>query len=746
MDIILTLLDYSIEQCIDEFNRFSVDIQDFQVDIQDGRFVTNKTISVAQFDQAISSFNQLRLKRCRFDFHLQVIDYEKNLQTIDKLKNKIRINNIFIHYSLSPNIVSLQKNYPEFSLCLVLNPNDDVLECDKKYNLSAMPGIQIMSIYPGPQGQGFIKESLNKIEQLRSLGYRSPIYLDGAINLKTIQIIMARKFRPDVLCVGSFFTKAPSLKGPLTRLRTQISKPDKLGRHGIVPSGKVYRNLTVSRLVAKSLANQETVSSKSGASVVFTGKYTGRSPKDKFIVDSPSWHDKINWNATNQSVDTNTFDRLYKKMSKHLSASPELFIFDGIAGADPQYALNVRVVSEYAYQALFIRHLLRRPSNEELKKHEPRLTILSAPTCFADPKKDGTRSEVFIVVDLERMLVLIGGTKYSGEIKKSIFSTLNILLPQKHVFPMHCSANVGDDGKSALFFGLSGTGKTTLSADPKRRLIGDDEHGWSKNGIFNFEGGCYAKCINLKKESEPQIFAAIRQGALLENVVVKKDGSFDFDDTSLTENTRAAYPIEFIENAVLDGIGPHPQSIIFLTADATGVLPPIAKLSIMGALYHFLSGYTSKLAGTERGVKEPQPTFSPFFGGPFMALKPMVYVKLLQDYVTKYKTKVYLVNTGWSGGQYGVGQRISLKDTRIIVSSLLNGALDQVKYRHDDLFNLDVPVCTPGVQTQLLNPRDLWKDKNEYYKKARELAGLFIENFKKFTTIPKNIINSGPHL
>jgi phosphoenolpyruvate carboxykinase (ATP) len=519
-----------------------------------------------------------------------------------------------------------------------------------------------------------------------------------------------------------------------------------LSRHNINPRGNVHRNPHIDWLTDKSLDKKEVVKTKTGALLVYTGKYTGRSPKDKFIVDTPSIHDKINWNTTNVAMTEENFEKLYQKVSSHLSNQDDLYIFDGFAGADKKYKLHVRVVSEYAYQTLFSIHLLRRPTAAELLTHMPQLTVLSAPNCFADPKTDGTTSETFIVLNMEKKIVLIGGTKYSGEIKKSIFSVMNILLPEKNVLPMHCSANVGHDGKTALFFGLSGTGKTTLSADPNRQLIGDDEHGWSENGIFNFEGGCYAKCINLKKESEPQIWGAIRHQSLLENVVIKPDGEIDFTDPHYTENTRVVYPIEFIENAILSGIGGHPSYVIFLTADAFGVLPPVAKLSIHAAMYHFMSGYTSKLAGTERGITEPKVTFSPFFGGPFMALKPLVYANLLRDYIKKYKTKIYLVNTGWSGGVYGVGKRISIHATRAIITAILEGKLDETTYHHDDVFNLDVPKEVPLVNSQILKPRQLWRDKKEYDTVAGSLVTAFQDNFKKFKNIPDTIINAGPNL
>ena len=504
-----------------------------------------------------------------------------------------------------------------------------------------------------------------------------------------------------------------------------------LPRHAIIPKGLLHRNLPIDMLVTHALTRKEVIVAKTGAVVVYTGKYTGRSPNDKFIVDTPSTHDHIDWGKHNQPISKRHFSSLYKKLSSYLSSLENLYVFDGFAGADEDYKLHVRVVSEYAYQSLFMQHLLRRPTPEELKRHKPVLTVLCAPGATSDPASDGTNSEAFIVLNLDKMVILIGGTKYAGEMKKSIFSVMNYLLPFKEVLPMHASANIGKDGTSALFFGLSGTGKTTLSADPARILIGEDEHGWSKNGIFNFEGGCYAKCINLKKESEPLIWDVIRDGALVENVVLKKDGSFDFADSSITENTRVGYPINYLKNTILSGVGPHPKTIIFLTADAFGVLPPVAKLTADGAIYHFLSGYTSKLAGTERGITTPKATFSAYFGAPFMPLKPKVYADLLRKYLAEYKSDVYLINTGWIGGPYGIGKRISIDDTRKIVTAALDKKIPNTYY-HDKIFNLAVPKSVPGITKKLLTPRDLWKNKNEYDIKAKELASGFIENFRKY--------------
>ena len=407
-------------------------------------------------------------------------------------------------------------------------------------------------------------------------------------------------------------------------------------------SGKIYRNLSIDLLTKHALERKEVVKSKSGALVSYTGKYTGRSPNDRFIVDTPKIHNKINWSKTNVPISEKNYEKLKDKVVGFFNKQKEVFVVDAQVGADKKNSINLRVYCQYASQAIFATHLFRksvRSIHELSLPFTPDLTVYCAPSVTADPKTDGTNSEAFVVLNLEQKTIVIGATKYAGEIKKSVFSFMNYFLPQQDVFPMHCSANIDSSGKTtALFFGLSGTGKTTLSADPKRRLIGDDEHGWSKNGVFNFEGGCYAKCINIKKESEPQIWSAIHQkGALLENVVLKKDGDFDFDDNKFTENTRASYPLEFINNSVPSGVGKQPKYVIFLTADATGVLPLVSHLNLNQAAYHFLSGYTSKLAGTERGIIEPRPTFSAYFGGPFMPLKPMVYLNLLKKYLKRYE-------------------------------------------------------------------------------------------------------------
>lgn len=512
----------------------------------------------------------------------------------------------------------------------------------------------------------------------------------------------------------------------------------------ILQGNQVYHNLSVADLTAASLERQEGIQTSAGALRVTTGKYTGRSPKDKFLVDEPSVHEHIAWGPVNQPISREKFDRLYHKTMEYLQ-NRELFVFDGFAGSDKEYRLPIRVVNEYAWHNLFVHQLFVRPTEEELKEHQPEFTVIAVPGLQADPQTDGTHSETFIVVSFEKRLVLIGGTQYAGEMKKSIFSVLNYLLPFKGVFPMHCSANVGEQGDVALFFGLSGTGKTTLSADPNRRLIGDDEHGWSDHGVFNFEGGCYAKCIGLSQEKEPQIWNAIQFGTVLENVVVDPETKIaDYEDGSLTENTRAAYPIDYIPGAVIPGTAGHPEVIVFLTADAFGVLPPISKLTKEQAMYHFLSGYTSKLAGTERGVTEPEATFSTCFGAPFLPLRPSVYAKMLGEKIDRYQARVYLVNTGWSGGSYGIGKRMNLAYTRNMVTAAINGTIEQASFATDPIFGLWVPDQVEGVPSDVLNPRQTWQDKQAYDAKARDLAARFVKNFEKFTDVADDIRNAGP--
>ncbi|NOU92580.1 phosphoenolpyruvate carboxykinase (ATP) [Paenibacillus sp. LMG 31456] len=508
--------------------------------------------------------------------------------------------------------------------------------------------------------------------------------------------------------------------------------------------GRVSNNLPVSQLVEIALERKEGVLASSGALQVNTGKYTGRSPRDKFIVQEPPVMDHIDWGAVNQPISELQFERLYQKAQDYMS-DKDLFVFDGYAGADSEYRLPIRIVNEYAWHNLFVRQLFVRPTQEELQTHSAEFTVIALPGLKADPEVDGTRSETFICLSFERKLVLIGGTEYAGEMKKSIFSVLNYLLPFRDVFPMHCSANVGEKDDVALFFGLSGTGKTTLSADTNRRLIGDDEHGWTDQGVYNFEGGCYAKCANLSEEKEPQIWQAIRYGSVLENVVLDPEtGRADYNDTRTTENTRAAYPIDVIPGAVIPGKAGHPNVIIFLTADAFGVLPPISKLTKEQAMYHFLSGYTSKLAGTERGVTEPEATFSTCFGAPFLPLHPTVYARLLGDKIEKHQVKVYLVNTGWSGGPYGVGKRMNLTFTRAMVTAALNGSIEQATFTADPIFGVLCPDFVEGVPSNILVPRHTWQDQDAYKKAALDLAERFTRNFEKFSNIEKEIITAGP--
>ncbi|HET9135418.1 MAG TPA: phosphoenolpyruvate carboxykinase (ATP) [Candidatus Kapabacteria bacterium] len=522
----------------------------------------------------------------------------------------------------------------------------------------------------------------------------------------------------------------------------QIETP-LLHEHGVKHS-KINFNLSSEELYAEALSRGEGRLASNESLVVSTGKFTGRSPKDKFIVRHPDSEKHVWWGTVNRDISQENFEKLYSKMKAAMNEK-ELFVADLFAGADPTYRLNVRVINEYAWHNLFCQNLFIKPTAAELADHNVQFTVIDIPSVKADPATDGTNSETFIVVNIEKGLILIGGTEYAGEMKKSIFSTLNYLLPLRDVFPMHCSANIGPNGDTAIFFGLSGTGKTTLSADPNRRLIGDDEHGWSDKGVFNFEGGCYAKTIKLSKENEPEIWNAIRRGAVLENVVLNEQGVPDYNDTSKTENTRTAYPLEFIENSVLPSVGGHPKNIILLTADAFGVLPPISKLTKEQAMYHFISGYTAKLAGTERGVTEPEPNFSTCFGAPFMVHHPSVYAELLGKRIDEHGSKIWLVNTGWTGGPYGIGKRMNLPYTRAMVNAALNGMLDTVETELDPFFGLHVPKSVPGVPNEVLNPRNTWDDKSAYDRDAKELAGRFIENFKKYAAgTSEAICNAGP--
>ncbi len=513
---------------------------------------------------------------------------------------------------------------------------------------------------------------------------------------------------------------------------------------GIIAPAAVYRNLNPAMLTEHALRRGEGILADNGALSVYTGKYTGRSPEDRFVVDTPAVHDKIEWGKVNVPIHVEKYNAIYGKMMAYLQGR-EIFIFDGFAGADPKYALSVRIVNELASENMFIHQLLVRPTAAQLESFTPGYTIIAAPGFKCIPEVDGVHSEAAILVNFEKHEILIAGSQYAGEIKKSVFAIMNFLLPQQGVFPMHCSANVGADGDVALFFGLSGTGKTTLSADPDRKLIGDDEHGWSDDGVFNFEGGCYAKCINLSKENEPQIWDAIKFGALVENVVIDPvTRKFDYNDESVTENTRVGYPVEYIPNCLIPGVAGQPKTVVFLTADAFGVLPPISKLDNNQAMYHFVSGYTSKLAGTERGIVEPQTTFSTCFGAPFLPLYASVYAELLGKYINKYQSNVYLINTGWSGGPYGVGKRMSIKHTRAMVTAALTGALESVKFELDPIFNVLVPTACPNVPVEVLNPKNTWADKAAYEKQAKDLAARFVKNFEKYKDMPKNIVEAGP--
>ncbi|WP_432722408.1 phosphoenolpyruvate carboxykinase (ATP) [Staphylococcus equorum] len=502
--------------------------------------------------------------------------------------------------------------------------------------------------------------------------------------------------------------------------------------------------LSTTQLYNKILNNDEGALTELGAINAKTGKYTGRSPKDKFIVNEPSYRDDIDWGNINQPIEEETFLNLYDKVLAHLNKKDELYVFKGYAGSDEDSQLKLTVINELAWHNLFAQNMFIRPSTrEEASEIKSDFTIVSAPSFKAVPEVDGTNSETFIITSFKHKVILIGGTEYAGEMKKGIFSVMNYLLPKDKIMSMHCSANVGDKGDVALFFGLSGTGKTTLSADPTRKLIGDDEHGWNENGIFNIEGGCYAKAINLSYKKEPQIYDAIKYGTILENVVVDEDGDVDFDDNYYTENTRAAYPIDHIDNIVTPSKAAHPNTIIFLTADAFGVLPPISKLSKDQAMYHFLSGFTAKLAGTERGVTEPEPSFSTCFGSPFLPLNAKAYADLLGDLIDEHDVDVYLVNTGWTGGQYGLGRRISLNYTRQMVNQAITGQLSEIEYIKDDMFGLDIPLEIEGVPQTLLNPINAWSKPEAYREQAQDLINRFKHNFEKFGTEVEDLANNG---
>ena len=515
---------------------------------------------------------------------------------------------------------------------------------------------------------------------------------------------------------------------------------------GIRTTGTVHYNLTEPELYEEALARREAKLTVDGALAVVTGQHTGRSAKDKYIVRDEITDGRIWWD-NNNAMTPQQFDLLHADFLAEATGC-DLFVQDLVGGADAAQALPVRVITEYAWHSLFIRNLLIRPERPALDGFMARMTIIDLPSFRADPERHGTRSETVIAVDLTRMIVLIGGTSYAGEMKKSVFTALNYLLPDRKVMPMHCSANTADDGNTAVFFGLSGTGKTTLSADPARILIGDDEHGWGEQGIFNFEGGCYAKTIRLSEEAEPEIFATTRRfGTVLENVVLDDDRRPDFHDGSLTENTRCAYPLPFIPNASDTGQAGHPRNIIMLTADAFGVMPPIAKLTPAQAEYHFLSGYTAKVAGTEKGVTEPEATFSTCFGAPFMPRHPGEYGQLLRELIKHHGVDCWLVNTGWTGGAYGTGSRMPIKATRALLTAALDGSLNAADFRTDPNFGFLVPVAVPGVDTAILDPRGTWADKAAYDAQARKLVTMFIDNFAKFeANVDADVLSAAPHV
>jgi len=520
-----------------------------------------------------------------------------------------------------------------------------------------------------------------------------------------------------------------------------------LEQHGINAAGRVLRNPTTSLLYTHALARGEGRLAEGGPLAVDTGVHTGRSPKDKFVVREPGSEARIWWGEVNQQLAEDRYGGLREKVVAHLEQADTLYVIDAYAGADPKHRLDVRVITELPYHALFAKTMFIEPRAEELADFEPDALVLHAPAVDADPGEDGVRSSTFILLHPSRAEIVVGGTYYAGEIKKGIFTVMNDRLPLEGVFPMHCSANVGPEGDVAIFFGLSGTGKTTLSADPERSLIGDDEHGWGDNGVFNFEGGCYAKVIRLSAEAEPEIYRTTRTfGTILENVVVDESGVVDLDDASKTENTRAAYKLEQIANALPSKQAGHPRNVIMLTADAFGILPPIARLTSEQARYYFLSGFTAKLAGTEIGVTAPQPTFSTCFGAPFLPQPPEVYSRMLGEKLAEHGATVWLVNTGWTGGPFGEGKRMPIGATRALLHAALSGGLGAVEYREDPVFGFEVPVEAPGVDAILLHPRSTWADPAEYDVKARELAERFVENFRKFPDADPAIAAAGPRV
>ncbi|MDX1675540.1 MAG: phosphoenolpyruvate carboxykinase (ATP) [Longimicrobiales bacterium] len=525
-----------------------------------------------------------------------------------------------------------------------------------------------------------------------------------------------------------------------TQERTELSE------HGLSPTGRLHWNLPPAELIEHAVWRGEGRLSADGSFVAVTEPHTGRSPNDKFTVRESSSEAEIAWGKVNVPMEPHHFEALRSDVIKYLDQQDDLYVRDVWAGADPQYRLSVRVVTPSAWHSVFVHNMFLEPHGEHRSRFEAGFTVLHAPEYRADPETHGTRSGAFVVVNFAERQVLIGGTRYAGEIKKSIFSVMNYLLPKHDVLSMHCSANMGDDGDVALFFGLSGTGKTTLSTDPDRRLIGDDEHGWSEDGVFNFEGGNYAKVIRLSEEGEPLIWKASRQfGAILENVILAEDRSPAFDDDTITENTRSSYPLSHVSGAVRDKRGGHPRNVIFLTADAFGVLPPIARLDRDQAAYHFLSGYTAKVAGTEKGVTEPRATFSACFGEPFLPLPPGRYAELLAELVQRYDVSTWLVNTGWTGGPYGEGHRVALRHTRRMVTAALTGELEDARYHEDPVFGLEVPDHVRGVPDEVLRPRQTWEQPSDYDDQAQALAEMFRENFEKFASgVSESVRAAGP--
>jgi phosphoenolpyruvate carboxykinase (ATP) len=521
-----------------------------------------------------------------------------------------------------------------------------------------------------------------------------------------------------------------------------------LAQLGIVQAANVYYQLDPSVLVSQTLARSQGAITSSGALSVHTGLFTGRSPKDKFIVKDELTANTVNWNDFNIPFSTANFDRLYQKITDYF-ANKEVWVRDCQACADPAYRIDIRVITETPWANLFAYNMFLRPDEPMPEYLQPGWTVIQAPGCLADPATDGTRQANFAVVNFSRKIVLIGGTAYTGEIKKGIFTVLNYLLPHEHgVLPMHCSANRGADGDTAIFFGLSGTGKTTLSADPARQLIGDDEHGWSDTNVFNFEGGCYAKCIDLSEEKEPQIFRAIREGAMLENISCHiGTNEVNYADKCITENTRVSYPLHYIDNAVIPSIGDVPTNIFFLTCDAYGVLPPISRLTPAQAMYQFISGYTARVAGTEAGVTEPTTTFSACFGAPFLPLHPVQYAQMLGERLRQQQVNVWMINTGWSGGAYGTGQRIKLSYTRAMVAAALSGQLDKLAYKEHPVFGFHIPEACPGVPSEILDPRNTWADHEAYDKQATELGKRFNANFEKYAAqADPEILSASPNI